>query len=103
MKKKNQLADDCDQILKFFDEDCMLDDAIAEVTQREREEIFKALEEKTPYDEDDLVAHESDIRAVAFAMGYLVGTGRIVTGLNEASKRATKALIEAVDSRRRIE
>ena len=100
-KMANRLADDCDKILLFFDEDCVVMNAMAEVTQKETNLFYEALHKGGLIDPDDLTTHENDIRNVAFATGFLFGSGQIVTGGNKAALRATKGLASLIESMRK--
>ena len=98
MKKitKKEIMNGCDAILRVFDEDFSVNNAMAEQTEDESERIYDALEKGGLIDSRDLIAHENNIRSVAFAMGYLFGTGHIVIASDKTTKEAVSALTKSL-------
>ena len=98
MKKltKKEIIDGCDAILKVFDEDFSVNDAMAEQTEDESKRLYDALEKGGLIDSRDLIAHENNIRSVAFAMGYLFGTGHMVIASDKTTKEAVSALSQSL-------
>lgn len=102
MKKltRKEIIGECDEILKIFDKDSSVNDLIASLTEKEWKRFYNALGKSRLINPDDLTGHENEIRSVAFAMGYLFGTGHLVIFSNKTKKLIT-TISEALRSHSR--
>ena len=90
-----EIIDECDEILKVFDKDCSVNSFMADQTEKEWKRFYDALGKGGLIDPDDLTGHENDIRSVAFAVGYLFGTGHMVIS-SDKTKRVVRAISESL-------
>ena len=88
--RKNKVATACANVLFFFDENCALSSALFEVTEKEHKRIQEGLNKGGLIDPDDLTDYVGDVRDVAFAAGYFLGTGQLV--MNSQAEKALHIL-----------
>jgi hypothetical protein len=95
MKKrpKNKIATACANVMFFFDENSALGSTLFGLTEKEHRRICETLKKDNQVNPDDLMQHEVNVRDIAFAAGYFLGTGQLV--MNSQAEKALQILKRA--------